>query len=76
MEFLIPWKSADKDWQKKSNLKTRIKSSKANLILKQIKVMSCFEVQIDQASNNVAITCKRYNVEAILKEIDTIGHGN
>ena len=31
---------------------------------------------IDKASNNVAIICKRYYVEMILKKIGVNGHGN
>ena len=33
-------------------------------------------VPIDKAGNNIAIICKRYYVEVILKEIGQIGSGN
>ena len=33
-------------------------------------------VPIDKAGNNIAIICKRYYVEVILKEIGQIGNGN
>ena len=38
--------------------------------------MSCLEVPINEASSNVALTCKRYYVEAILKEIGITEHRN
>ena len=66
-ESLIPWKSGilTKVDKKVSKLKTRIKPSKFNLMLKQIDVITCLEalqitlvlVPIDKASNNVII-CK------------------
>ena len=76
----------NKGWKKnkKTQLKTRIKPSKSNPILKQIDVISYFEAlqkkfilaPIDKASNIGAITCKRYYVEEILNEIGIIGLGN
>ena len=85
-ESLIPWKSAilTKVDKKILKLKTRIKPSKSNPILKQIDVISCLDalqkkivlVPIDKASNNVAIICKRYCVEVILMQTGIIGHGN
>ena len=70
--------------QKKSNLKTRIKASNFNPILKEIDIRSCLEavqkryvlVPIHKASNNVAIICKRYYFEMMLIEIGVIGRRN
>ena len=69
---------------KNSKLKTRIKPSKPNPILKQVDIIRCLQAlqkkfvlfPIDKASNNVAYICKRYYVEVILNEIAVIGHGN
>ena len=79
---LIPWKFAiltkvDKKFPK---IKTRIKSSKSNLILKQTDLISSLEalqknfalVPIGNASNNIAVICKRYYLEVILNEIGVI----
>ena len=43
--------------------------------LKQLHKTYVF-VPIDKAGNNIAIICKRYYVEVILKEIGQIGNGN
>ena len=67
---LIPWKSAILTKVAKKILKTEIKPSKSNAIVKQIDVISCLEalqekfvlVPIDKASNNVAVICKRYYI--------------
>ena len=85
-ESLIPCKSAIlwKANKQLSKLKTRIKTSKSNPVLKQIYVISCLEalqkkfilVPIDKASNNVAIIRKRYYGEMILNKISVIGHQN
>ena len=84
-ECLIPWKfvifsKADKN---NSKLKTRIKPSISNPILKQRDVISCLEVfqkmfvflPTDKATKYIAIVCKLYYVELILNEIGVIGHG-
>ena len=69
---------------KNSKLKTRIKPSKSNPVLKQVDIIRCLQAlqkkfvlfPIDKASNNVAYIRKRYYVEVILNEIAVIGHGN
>ena len=84
-ESLILWQSAilakvDNNFSK---LKTRIKPSKSNPILKKMTSQVVLKhskkfvlVPFDKASNDVAIICKRYYVEVILNEIGVIGHGN
>ena len=52
---------------KKLKLKTRIKLSKSNHVMKQIEVISCLEklpkkfslIPIDRGSNNVDIICEQ-----------------
>ena len=70
--------------KKISSLTNKIKTRKTNPILKQIEVIQYLEtlqnkyviVPIDKAANNVAVICKKYYVEVILKEIGIIGGGN
>ena len=85
-DSLTPWKNAvmDKVDQNISALKTKLKLSKSNPVLKQTEVIEYLKelhkkfvlVPIDKASNNVAIICKKYYVEVILKEIGVIGKSN
>lgn len=85
-EHLIPWRDEilRKVDAKIALLKRKIKFQKANPILKRPEVVDYLEnlhktfvlVPIDKAANNIAIICKRYYVEVILKEIGILGEGN
>ena len=67
--------------RKIQSLKQKIRPKKTNPILKQQTVTNYLKelhskfvlVPIDKASNNIAIICKRFYVEEILKEIGVIG---
>ena len=83
---LTAWKTSilQRIDEKINILKTKVKPSKTNPILKQPAVINYLEtmqkdyvfVPIDKASKNVAIICKKYYVEVLLKEIGIIGNGN
>ena len=85
-EALTPWKDKilEKVDAKIALLKTKIRPHKTNPVLKDPEVIDYLEslhekyvlVPIDKAANNVAIVCKRYYVQVILKEIGIIGAGN
>ena len=85
-ESLGVWKNAilNKVDQKISTLKRKIKLLKSNSIFKQAEVTKYLEdlhqkfvlVPIDKAANNIAIVCKKFYVEVILKEIGIIGNPN
>ena len=65
-------------------LKQKIKAYRTNPILKQegvLKYLECLHqkyvlVPIDKASNNIAIICKKFYVQVILREIGVLGPGN
>ena len=86
VEQMTPWKNEilKKVDQKIRNLKLRVHPRKTNQVLKRPDVVEHLEqlhknyvfVPIDKAGNNIAIICKRYYVEVILKEIGQIGDGN
>lgn len=85
-ENMIPWKNdvLKKVDEKIRSLKRKFKPKKVNQVLKRPEVVEYLEnlhknyvlVPIDKAGNNIAIVCKRYYVEVILKEIGEIGPGN
>ena len=87
-ESLRPWKSAilTKVDKKVSNLKTRIKPSISNPILKQIYVISCLEVLQKYLFQFLLIEhptmlllyviWKQHFIEVILNKISIIEHGN
>ena len=85
-EMLSPWrdKILEKVDAKIVSLKTKIRPRKTNSVLKDPEVSEYLKslhekyvlVPIDKAANNVAIICKRYYVEVILKEIGVIGADN
>ena len=70
--------------EKIRSLKRKFKPQKVNQVLKREDVVEYLEnlhknfvlVPIDKAGNNIAIICKRYYVEVILKEIGEIETGN
>ena len=83
---MIAWKNKlleEVDNAVKHN-KCRLKSQHTNPVLRQedcVNYLKSFHekfvvVPIDKASNNVAIVCKRYYAEVILKEIGIIGNTN
>ena len=86
MEDMIPWKSEvlKKVDDKIRALRRRIKFQKSNPVLKRPEVADYLKqlhekfvlVPIDKAGNNIAIICKLYYVEVILKEIGHLGAGN
>merc|ERR1711928_285663 len=86
VEQMTPWKNEilKKVDQKIRNLKLRVQPKKTKQVLKRPDVVEHLEqlhktyvfVPIDKAGNNIAIICKRYYVEVILKEIGQIGDGN
>ena len=67
-----------------NKIKQKFQSKKSNPTLKDPFVIEYLEnlhkqfvlVPIDKAANNVAIVCKHYYVEVILKEIGILGKGN
>ena len=83
---LIPWKTEalNEVDEKIRLLRRKLKFQKLNPVLKRPEVVSYLEnlhknfvlVPIDKASSNIAIICKKYYVETILKEIGHIGPGN
>ncbi len=85
-EMLTPWKDKilEKVDRKIVSLKTYIRPCKTNPVLKDPEVIEYLKllhekyvlVPIDKAANNVAIICKRYYAEVMLKEIGIIGTGN
>ena len=85
-EEMTPWKNEilKKVDDKIRKLKIRIKPKKNNQVLKRPEVIEYLKkmhekyvfVPIDKAGNNIAIICKRYYVEVILKEIGHLGNGN
>ena len=80
------WKAKiiEKVDSKITSLKTRIRVHKTNPVLKDPESTDYLKslhdryvlVPIDKAANNVAIICKRFYAEVILKEIGIIGEGN
>lgn len=85
-EHLVDWKNkvleiVDLDIQK---LKLKIKKQRTNPVLKQPEVMNYLNsfhekfvmTPIDKASSNVAVICKRYYAEVVLKEIGILGNGS
>ena len=85
VEQMNPWKNEilKRVDQKIRNLKQRLHPKKTSQVLKRPDVVEHLEqlrktyvfVPIDKAGNNIAIICKRYYVEVILKEIGQIGDG-
>ena len=83
---LDQWKSKviEKVDEKIEQLKHKIKPKNVNPILKQPLVLEYLNklhehyvlVPIDKAANNIAVICKKYYVEVILKEIGVLGEGN
>ena len=45
-------------------------------MMKTLRLSIPYQIPIDKAGNNIAIICKRYYAEVILKEIGEIGTGN
>jgi len=85
-ESLATWKSKviQNVDAKIRQLKLKIKPHKTNPVLRQPAVIDHLSslhkkyvfVPIDKAANNVAIICKKFYVETILKEIGILGQGN
>ena len=85
-EHMNPWKNEilKKVDAKIQTLKLRVRPKKTKQVLKRPDVVEYLKqlhktyvfVPIDKAGNNIAIICKRYYVEVILKEIGQIGNGN
>ena len=85
-ESLTRWKNKimEKVEAKIRLLKIKIRPQKTNPVLKDTEVKEYLQtlhdkyvlVPIDKAANNVAIVCKRYYVQVILKEIGILGEGN
>ena len=85
-EQMGPWKNEilKKVDEKIRSFKRRIRPKKTQQILKNPEVIEYLRkmhekyvfVPIDKAGNNIAIICKRYYVEVILKEIGHLGNGN
>jgi len=83
---LSSWKNEilEKVESKITSLKAKIRPKKTKPILKEPNVIEYLKelhrkyvlVPIDKASNNVAIICKKYYVEVILKEISVSTEGN
>ena len=86
IEALTPWKDKilEKVDTKIALLNTRIRPRKTNPVLKDPEFIEYLKslhdryvlVPIDKAANNVAIICKRYYVQVILKEIGILDLGN
>ena len=86
MNDLLAWKEKvlEKVQSKIEHLKSTLTIRKTNPVLKDPEVVAYLEnlhkhyvlVPIDKAANNIAIVCKRYYVEVILKEIGIMGEGN
>ena len=86
MEEFVDWKR--KIFQEVDNkiisLKHRIKVHKTSPVLKQDAVIEYLNelhekyvlVPIDRAANNIAIICKKYYINVILKEIEILDAGN
>ena len=85
-EEMYPWKNEvlRRVDEKIRSLKHRIKPKRSKQVLKRPDVVEYLTqlhknyvlVPIDKAGNNIAIVCKIYYVEVILKEIGQIGTGN
>ena len=85
-EQMSPWKNEvlKKVDEKIRSFKGRIRPKRNQQVLKDPKVVEYLQkmhekfvfVPIDKAGNNIAIICKRYYVEVILKEIGHLGNGN
>ena len=85
-EQMSPWKNEvlKKIDEKIRSYKGRIRPKKSQQVLKVPEVVEYLQkmhekyvfVPIDKAGNNIAIICKRYYVEVILKEIGHLGNGN
>ena len=83
---IIPWQDAilQKVEAKITSLKRKIRYCKVKPVLERSNVLEYLKqlhskyvmVPIDKASNNVAIICKRFHPQVILKEIGMIGGGN
>ena len=86
VEEMGPWKNEilKKVDEKIQSFKRRIHPKKTQQVLKNPEVVEYLKkmhekyvfVPIDKAGNNIAIICKRYYVEVILKEIGHLGNGN
>ena len=86
VEEMNSWKNEilKKVDEKIRSLKLRVPYKKSKQVLKRPDVVEYLEqlhksyvlVPIDKAGNNIAIICKRYYVEVILKEIGESGNGN
>ena len=85
-EDMTPWKTEvlRKVDDKIKILRRKLKFQKLDPVLKRPEVIDHLKqlhetfvfVPIDKAGNNIAIICKKYYVETILKEIGHIGAGN
>ena len=85
-EDMIPWKTEvlRKVDDKIRLLRRKMKFQKSNPVLRRPEVVEYLKqlhenfvlVSIDKAGNNIAIVCKKYYVETILKEIGHIGPEN
>ena len=85
-DSFVPWKNEvlRKVDSKIRLLRQKIKFQKSNPVLKRPDVVNYLRelhenfvlVPIDKASSNIAIICKRFYVELILREIGHIGDGN
>ena len=86
VEEMNSWKNEilKKVDEKIRTLKLRVPYKKCKQVLKRPDVVEYLKelhksyvlVPIDKAGNNIAIICKRYYVEVILKEIGETGNGN
>ena len=86
VEQMSPWKNEilKKVDEKIRTLKLRVNPKRTRQILKRPDVIEYLErlhekyvfVPIDKAGNNIAVICKKYYVEVILKEIGHIGDGS
>lgn len=85
-ENFVPWRNEvlQQVDNKITSLKRKIKYRKASSVLERPDVIDDLKeihskfvvVPIDKAANNVALICKRYYVEVILKEVGILGNGN
>ena len=85
-EQMSPWKNEvlKKIDEKIQSFKGRIRPKRSQQVLKDPEVVEYLQkmhekyvfVPIDKAGNNIAVICKRYYVEVILKEIGHLGNGN
>ena len=83
---MIPWKTEvlRKVDDKIRLLRRKMKFQKSNPVQRRPEVVEYLKqlhenfvlVSIDKAGNNIAIVCKKYYVETILKEIGHIGPEN